>query len=202
MSARDPLDDVGRASRKSALISAVGFVLVLAAIGYAATQLRAIERQRASVAAELASLSGEVVTLRDSVAALNGALEGARCALSSSRAAINAFHNRSYRLAVRLYDEALACDSNNAYLLNLKAYALFRLDDLDAAIVAQRRSVSAAPDYAWGHFDLARFLCASGDLASARAEIRLAASLRPDIASIAADDGEFRSLCGGALLPE
>jgi len=138
--------------------------------------------------------------LQEQAAALDATraqVGGLRCALQSSRSAIEAFHQRDFRRAVELYGDALACDPDNAYLLNLRAYSLFRLGRLADAIAEQRRSISVDRNYAWGYFDLARFLCAAGDFEAARANIDEAIRLRPGLAQIMRNDGEFQRLCRG-----
>ncbi|HSM04655.1 MAG TPA: tetratricopeptide repeat protein [Longimicrobiales bacterium] len=180
-------------------MSLVGAVLVFASLAYATRELVRVEAQREAAVEELARLDQAVAGLSENLASVESELLGARCALSRSRAAINAFHTGSYRLAVDLYDEALQCDPGNAYLLNLKAYSLFKSGNVSEALTTQRLSVEADPDYAWGYFDLARFLCALGDFEDAQRTFDDAVSLRPGMVEIAAGDPEFRALCRGRV---
>jgi tetratricopeptide (TPR) repeat protein len=97
--------------------------------------------------------------------------------------------------------EVAAVDPDSAYLLNLQAYSLFKSGRLDEAIAAKRRRVSADPNYAWGYFDLARFLCAAGPnkFPEAKTAISKALQLRPRLERIMRGDGEFIRRCKGLL---
>jgi tetratricopeptide (TPR) repeat protein len=124
-------------------------------------------------------------------------LSTARASLAAARSAINAFHAGRLTDAVSLYDEALAADPDNAYLQNLRAYALFRLGRIEAAIESQKQSLKSDPNYAWGYFDLARFLCSASParVDEARQATERAIALRPDMRGIMQSDGEFQRVC-------
>ena len=142
----------------------------------------------------------EVAELRSRLDRVEGELAETRCALGSS-GGINAYHDGDYPLAIQLYDEALKCDRQDGYVLSLKAYSLFKTGDLGAAIATQRASLESQPDYALGYFNLARFLCATGDFEAAAAEVATAVSLWPEVEEIAAEDGEYQKLCQGRATP-
>jgi tetratricopeptide (TPR) repeat protein len=192
---------LGRASRRAALVSLLGFLLVFGALAYGSWQLRTLANQKAQLQREQESLAKEVMASRADVVRYRSEARSARQAVSASRAAINAFHAGRLEDAVDLYDEALAADPGNAYVQNLRAYALFRLHDVDKALEGQRRSLEADPGYAWGYFDLARFLCASSPPRwdEARAAATKAVELRPDLREIMRRDGEFQRTCQGKL---
>lgn len=116
-----------------------------------------------------------------------------------TRGAIMAFHQRDYDTAVALYDQALLADPDNAYLLNLKAYSLFKRKRLSEAIDVQSESIRVDPGYAWGFFDLARFQCAAGDFEGARKSIKIALEKSPGLRRRMEGDGEFRKLCGAVF---
>lgn len=127
-------------------------------------------------------------------------VRGTTAPKSLTRNAIAAFHQRDFDTAVALYDQALRADPGNAYVLNLKAYSLFKSKRLSQAVGTQRESLRADPEYAWGYFDLARFQCAAGDFNEARKSIAIArekggASLIQKMEG----DGEFRRLCRSVL---
>jgi tetratricopeptide (TPR) repeat protein len=171
--------------------------MVMAAIGYAMVQLRVIEHQRAALESETKRLRSDTEKYRSELQVLRGELAKSRAALASARAAINAFHSGRLDEAVALYDEALAADPDNAYLQNLRAYSLFRLGRINGALDGERRSVAADPTYAWGYFDLARFLCAASPpkMEEARAAAAEAIKLRPDLRLLMQSDGEFQRVC-------
>lgn len=193
------VEQLGRASRRAATLSFMGFVLVISALGYAAFQLRALERETEHLQDRADSLNFAIDSLAGTVVRYREEAANARQAVAASRAAINAFHAGRLEDAVGLYDQAIAADSANAYLQNLRAYALFRLRRYDTAIEGQRRSLEADPTYAWGYFDLARFLCAASppDLQAAREAAERAIELRPEMRDIMQRDGEFRRVCSG-----
>jgi tetratricopeptide (TPR) repeat protein len=231
--------EIRRSSRRAALLSAGGALVVVSSIVYSYFSLINLRNVRDHLVYESATLSreadharmafreaqndrdtllSEIDNLRRAQTALLARsvelerqlremsaelqarrvqIEGLRCALQSSRSAIEAFHQRDYRTAVDLYDDALACDPDNAYLLNLKAYSLFRLGRLTDAVAEQRKSIAVDQSFAWGYFDLARFLCATGDFDGAKTTINEAIRLRPGLAQIMRNDGEFQRLCRG-----
>lgn len=190
------IQQLGRASRISALISLAGFILVLGAIFFSTGKLKTVEKQRTILVENNAKLKLDIEQKAVSLDSVSNALSRSRASLSAARAAINAFHSGDLNFAVKLYDEALEMDPENAYLLNLKAYSLFRLKRIDEAIETQKRSLAIDPDYAWGYFDLARFLYASSPskIDQANAAEKRALELRPDMRNIMEYDGEFRNL--------
>jgi tetratricopeptide (TPR) repeat protein len=195
------LDQLGRASRRAAAVSLLGFIFVLIAIGYAYVQLHKLEDSRTRLEAEQRLLLQQTKDYKDRLHVVQSQLSTSRAALASARAAINAFHSGDLKEALNLYDEALGSDPDNAYLQNLRAYTLFRLHRVQDAINGERRSVAIDPNYAWGYFDLARFLCANApsDLAEAQNAAQRAIALRPDIRAIMENDGEFQRVCRNAV---
>jgi tetratricopeptide (TPR) repeat protein len=195
------VEELAKGSRRTALLSGLGAVLVLASLFYASTQLSRLAAERTRLAAIRDTALADLHTVRDSLTTAKSELSNTRCALGNSRAAINAFHSNNYEDAIALYDQALTCDPANAYLLNLRAYAQFKAGRLTAAIESQQRSVAADSSYAWGYFDLARFLCAAGASQGARARdaIQRALRLQPGLARTMRSDGEFTRLCRSEL---
>lgn len=197
---RDALiERLGRASRVSGLLMAVGALVVAVALWVSYGQLRALQTDVSSLASEATRLQKQNADLRQDAEKMRREIGRLREALAASRYAIEAFHQRDYSTAVSLYDEALRADPNNAYQLNLKAYSLFKLKRVSDAIKVQRQSLQADPEYAWGYFDLARFQCAAGSFDEARRSIASALEKRPSLRAIMAKDGEFQKLCGSVL---
>lgn len=118
-----------------------------------------------------------------------------REALAAGRDAINAFHAGNYEEALNDYDRALALDPENAYILNLKGYVLFKMKRFSDAAQALDASTKVDPQYAWAYFDLARVQCAAGNLNEARTAIEKALNLRPELKETMANDGEFTRVC-------
>jgi tetratricopeptide (TPR) repeat protein len=202
------MERLGRASRVSGLLMALGALVVAVALWVSYSQLRALQADVNSLTSEAARLEKQNADVRQDAERMRGEIAGLREALAASRYAIEAFHQRDYSTAVSFYDQALRADPNNAYLLNLKAYSLFKLNRVSEAIEVQRQSLRADPEYAWGYFDLARFQCAAGRVDEARQasffdearrSIANALEKRPGLRAIMAKDGEFQKLCGPVL---
>jgi len=197
-------------SRVSAILMALGAIVVLVALWLSYGQLRALQADVKVLDAEAGRLRTQNNDLRQQAEAMRTDIQGLREALTASRDAIVAFHQRDYATAVTLYDQALRADPKNAYLLNLKAYSLFKLKRLDDAITLQEESIRVDPGYAYGYFDLARFQCAAGRaaesqavrvayFADARKSITMALEKRPGLRSKLEQDGEFQALCASVL---
>lgn len=205
LSAED-LDQLRKASRWAAVLSALGAVIVIGALLLASYQLSQIQTKKMQATTELdqkrlelqrsqKDLEQERLELKTTRASLSQA----QCALRESRSAIEAFHQRNYDVAIQLYYKALACDPQNAYLLNLEAYSLFKANRVGEAIDAQEQSLRVDPTYAWGYFDLARFFCAASAYDKAANARSTAIRLRPELAEVMASDGEFTRLCAPIL---
>lgn len=184
------VEAIGRASRRAALLSALGISVVIVSMVYASVSLRRLQGQRDA-------LNAEVRTGKMQLDSLRHRLADARQAVAATRTAINAFHANNYETALQLYDEAIRGDPDNPYVHNLRAYALFKLGRVHAAIEGERKSVATDPEYAWGYLDLARFLCADTPprYDEAKQAIQRAIELRPELRAVMNDDGEFQRLC-------
>jgi tetratricopeptide (TPR) repeat protein len=201
------LDTLERTSRTSAILMALGAVVVASALGFATVRLKSVQNQvnalemhEAELYAKAAQLQSTADELMKSTNKLRMQVSGLRQALSASRDAIAAFHAHDYGTAVSLYDAALRADPGNAYLMNLKAYSLFKLGQMSEAIAIQQQGINIDPAYAWGIFDLARFQCAAGDKVAAAKSLAEAVAKESRFRDLANQDGEFRRLCG--ILPE
>lgn len=191
------LDRLGIASRRAALLSIVAVTFVIGSMVFAALQLRRLEEQKDALLTQQRQLEREIEDTRGQLRGVQRELDATRCALETARAAISAFHLRRYEDAVKQYDQALRCNPEDAYLLNLRAYALFKAGRIEAAVEGQKRSIQADPNYAWGYFDMARFRCAQQppQFEEALDAARQAIRLRPGMKNIMLGDGEFRRLC-------
>lgn len=179
---------LGRRSRILSFITLLGTVAVVVAFIVAGNELGSATRQVHALRETADTLARQVDSLRNETA-------GLREALTAARAAINAYHAGDYLGAVALYDKVLRGDSTNAYLLNLRAYALFKAGRIDEAIRSQQLSIRADSSYAWGYFDLTRFECARGSWDAAKAALTRLLTMAPAMRSTLNRDGEFRRLC-------
>jgi tetratricopeptide (TPR) repeat protein len=191
-------DALIRASRLSAVLTAASAICVLIGLVFSAHSLVDARMQLADAEQHLKSARENLNTVNANLKDSAAKLEQLRCALANSRSAIEAFHQRDYGGAISMYNQALRCDPDNAYLLNLNAYSHFKNRDVAGAIELELRSIKANPNYGWGYFDLARFYCArdGGRSDNARAAIDKAVQLDERMTSLMATDGEFSRLCG------
>ena len=171
---------VHRGSRLWSILTILGTVAVVVAFIIAGQQLTV-------AAAAVTALRRTADTLTSQVDSLKRETAGLREALTAARAGINAFHAGDYLGAVGQYDKVIRDDSSNAYLLNLRAYSLFKAGRIDEAIRSQQLSLRADPGYAWGYFDLARFECARGNWDAAKDALVL---LKKAVSSLSSVQGK------------
>jgi len=204
-----PFEQLAARSKRTAWISFLGLVIVLASLGYGAYQLAQLSSEVRARTAELSALQTditqakrELATRSDEVVAVRKELDTTRAQLAASREAvalvtqgINRYHQGSYRGAIEAYNQALRLDPKNPYIANLKGYSEFKANRLEDSIASLERAVTIDPTYAWGYFDLARVLCADRKFSEAKEAADKAVKLRPELADVMASDGEFTRLC-------
>ncbi len=199
------LEQMGKASRRSALLSLLGFLMILAAIGYAVYQLHRIEKQRTDLVIEERALRSQLVATQAQLNLARKQVADALLQVTAARdtkVAIDAFHAGHWNEAVSLYDKALASDPDNAYLQDMRAYMLFRLGRIDEAISGERRAIAADPTYSWSYFNLARAQCAASppQMEEAKQSTAEAIRLNPQLTQFIKQDGEFQKVCRGQIL--
>lgn len=204
-----PFEQLAARSKRTAWISLLGLVIVLASLGYGAFQLAQLSSEVRARTAELNAIQTditqakrELATRSDEVATVRKELDTTRAQLAASREAvalvtrgINRYHQGNYRGAIEAYDQALLLDAKNPYIVNLKGYSEFKANRLEDSVASLERAVSIDPTYAWGYFDLARVLCADKRFSEAKKAANRAIELRPELAAVMASDGEFTKLC-------
>ena len=198
------LEQLGRTSRQSVLLSTLGFFLILAAIGYAVYQLRTIERQRTDLLNQVQDLRSQLGVAQEQLKKARWELEDSlrqTIATMDAKVALIAFHAGHYQEAVSLCDKALAADPDNAYVQDLRAYFLFKLRRIPEAIAGEQRAISGDPNYPWSYLNLARAQCAASPplLDDARKSVVEAIRLDPQIAQFIKQDGEFQTVCKGQI---
>ncbi len=203
MTTESMIASLERNSRVSAILIALGAVVVAGALWVSTSRLVQVQAEVSGLHTRANDLRARNLDLERAAADLSKRSEvlrsevaGLRQALSSSRDAIAAFHARDYATAVALYDTALSADPGNAYLMNLKAYSLFKQGRVSEAIAVQQQGLRIDPSFTWGLFDLARFQCAAGDHAAAASALRDAIARDDRFRRLSQVDGEFRRVCG------
>ena len=184
-----------RPTRLVSLLTLMGTVAVVVAFLVAGNELRDTTARLKDLRNEAERLLAQNRELANQSDSLKKAVEGLREALTAARAGINAYHAGDYLGAVALYDIVIRGDSTNAYLLNLRAYSLFKAGRIADAVRGQELSLRADSTYSWGYFDLARFQCASGQWEPAKAAIRRLLLLAPGMRDTMNRDVEFRRYC-------
>lgn len=159
-----------------------------------------------AAAPQLPDRTAELRALQDARARARQELISARNQLKASREAvffvtrgIELYHQEMYREAVQAYDEALKLDPRNPHVADLKGYSLFKAKRLKESVAALRYALEIDPNYAWGHFDLARVSCARKEFSNARESAARAVKLAPGLEQIMFADEEFTDLCGPIL---
>jgi tetratricopeptide (TPR) repeat protein len=192
-------------------------VAAFAAVGvtaWAAFQVRPLFEQRQALRADIAALSAQKQSLEEESHRLTadnerlaqsltrGRQEARVRAADPIRHGINAFHAGDYAAAIASYDEALALDPDNAYVLDLKSYSQFRAGDNDGAISSISTALSVDPNYLYGYSELARYACAAGRFDQAADTYKRAKTEHPGVSDLFAgllrDDGQFARLCAPA----
>lgn len=109
---------------------------------------------------------------------------------------IRAYQRGQYDEAVKLYDQYLSKNYNDAYALDLKGYSLFKLKRYGEAANSLLAATKVDPKYAWAYFDLARVYCAMGRSLEANNARQQAITLQANMQRIMQNDKEFMDLCG------
>jgi tetratricopeptide (TPR) repeat protein len=185
MDSSSRFDSLRRASMISAVLMILSAIIVLGSSWFSYDQLRDRKAQVAQLEHDAKALKQVADSMRTSNSTLRGAL-------TATRLAINAFQSHDYGTAVQLYDESLAADPDDAYVLNLKAYALFKLNRVKEALEFEKRSVRADSSYAWGYFDLARFYFALNQLKEGLSAEETALRIDPGFKVRMRNDGEYQ----------
>jgi tetratricopeptide (TPR) repeat protein len=171
-----------------------------AALAGTTAEISRLQTAQSGLQAKVADMEQTITDKDTELNRLRERISHQKCALIESGIAIVAFHQREYEDAIEHYSRALACDPENAYLRDLKAYSLFRAGRLDEALADERQGVAADPSYApTGYFEIARFLCASKKFPEAKDAISKALQLQPEFKETMRRDGEFMRLCKGLL---
>ncbi|HVY89498.1 MAG TPA: hypothetical protein VG942_11555 [Hyphomonadaceae bacterium] len=207
---RQPVNRFVRSAWRLLIFQLAAGVLAVGVTAWAAFQVAPLLQQKQQLETDitrsktdLAQLSSETTTLKQEQAKLQATLANARQSADFVSRAITQYHNRNYTDAVRIYDQALALDGENSYILDLKSYSQYRASDVTGAIDTVRTALKFRPDYIYGYSELARYACAAKDFESARQALDDAKSHDPGagdlFSSLMAQDGEFHRLCAEAF---
>jgi predicted Zn-dependent protease len=201
------LAQLGKNSFRSAIFSLLGFLMILAAMGYSAWQLHKNETQNTDLVKENQELIKQNMLENTQLQSTRVLLIQARKQVADSaqkvtdardeKAAIEAFHAMHWKEAIKLFDKILADDPGNVYVRDMRAYMFFKLNRISEAIDDENLAIATDPSYATSYLNLARFQCAAtpARMDEARKNIEKFKSLSPDESSFPKKDGEFQRVC-------
>lgn len=194
MEPKNAVDHIGRASRRSAVLTAVAATAVISGlvISFVGT------RRSAETALELA---GDVAEVEERAQQLEK--EQVRRTVAERRLSDGVELASRGRLteAIALYDQAIDLNPESANAFQFRGYALLRraqirpeLKDVDlpAAVASLERAVELDPNHIWGRYNLALAYWESGDTDRAVQEVRRVISIDPSFRGVISNDVQFR----------
>lgn len=192
-----------RHARAGAVMTLVGAVIIAGSLIYSGLQLAALQRERATHEEELQDLRQQLKNLNKSrdqaqrdLEQLQGQVRSARESLTSLQPCLKMFFTQNYVGAVDCYDRAIATDPANPVIYDLKGYSLLRAGQIDASVTTLEKSVSLAPDYVWGHYNLALAYWAAGANERAVSEVKKVLDIDPSFSEVIRRDGQFSKFWG------
>ncbi len=191
-----PVDAVRRKSSRAAFITAAGFIIIAAAIGYSIWQISVLERQRQSL-----------LTARDELTAQVQQLESAKSTASvtlntiiQARDLILAGTPAGLTQASEVLNGVLRDNPNDAAVQSMLAEIAYRQNNVNDAIELMREALADGDNLLDYRVRLITYLCASGsqtNLSEARALLNegdTPALLSQD-ARLGAENSAFTSAC-------
>lgn len=184
------------ASLALVLLGALVFAFTLY---YSASRLTPLENEIADKQGMISNLTNQFETtkaeLQKAQEELGKIQEKTKNARSSSifvQLGLRQFFVKNYVNAIKFYDKAIEQDSSNPVLFDLRGYTLLRSGRVKESIESLEKSISFAPDYIWGHYNLALAYAAAGDLARGLGHIRKVVELDPAMKDTIRQDGQFK----------
>jgi tetratricopeptide (TPR) repeat protein len=179
-----PFDEIQKTSKKAALGTAIGAILILIAFLLGVWQLSDLNKQITMKKAEENALKADLEKTKTQ-------LRREREADISLRLAIIKYHSKDYSAAVTYYNKAIKLDPLNPVAYDLKGYALLRNGEPEKAVESLKRSVEIDDSYIFGHYNLALAYWASGNQEKAISEVKKVIVLNPDFVEIIKKDSQF-----------
>jgi tetratricopeptide (TPR) repeat protein len=188
------------------LVQLAAAAVAVAVTAWAAFQVRPLLAQRDRLSREIASQKVDLLRMEESTGKLSEEnqhlsrkLANAREASHYVRLALEQYHNGRYAAAISYYDQALALDPENAYVLDLKSYSQFRHGDRKGAMESIEAALRMQPDYVYGYSEWSRYACAAGRFDEAVRAFDAARAQSPAAdelyGKLLREDGQFATLC-------
>jgi tetratricopeptide (TPR) repeat protein len=185
--------------------STASLVLVLIAASifaftlyYSASRLTPLEIEIAALTSKIESTKTDLQEAQAGLLKANRELgeiqektKNARSSFVFVQQGLRQFFVKDFANAITFYDKAINQDSTNPILFDLRGYALLRVGRVEEAIASLEKCVSLAPDYVWGHYNLA---LAYGKLNDPRAldHVKTVLKLDPSMRDKIRGDGQFQ----------
>lgn len=195
------LGHFARHARAGAVMTLVGALIVAGSLVYSGRQLAVLQSERTARETELSNLRHQLKEITESRAQAQAELEHVHAQVRSTRESLTSlqpcltlFFARSYLGAVECYDKAISIDPANPVnyvLYDLKGYSLLRAGQKEDSVKALEKSVLLAPDYVWGHYNLALAYWATQRHDLAILEVEKVLSIDPSFGDIIRRDGQF-----------
>lgn len=169
-------------------------LLALAAIivwVVAAKKVKPLFAEERDLRQQITREQAELAATRADLAQSRQKLSAAREAVSFVTQGINSYHEGDYSGAIRSYDQALTRDPENAFVLDLKGYALFKAQRYGEAVQTSKESLRLDPENQFAMLDLIKAQCASGNMDEATPMLSQLLRQRPDFKN----DGELQRVC-------
>ena len=196
---RESLGRFARHARAGLLMTIVGAAIVVASLVYSTRQLARVQSESAALDAKLADATTQLEKASQERLAATSELERIQTNVKNARSSfiyvqmgLREFFVRDYAQAIELYDRAIAVDSANPVLYDLKGYALLRQKKPQEAVVALEKSIELDPNYVWGHYNLALAYAATGDLGRGVLHIKKVLNIDPNMKETVRRDGQFK----------
>ncbi len=203
------VEKFSRHARAGALMTALGGIVVILALAYSGKQLSIVETARSEqeeraleLQMQVGQLAREKEHLEKDLQHLRDRSIRARNASTPLQSGLKAFFTKNYMGAVAYYDQAIEIDPENPVLFDFKGYALLRAGRVNEAVNALERSVQIAPDYVWGHYNLALAYWRVGRHEDALSEVRRVLELDPSFRETILGDGQFSKFKRSAVFNE
>ena len=196
---------LARASRRSAIVTGAGALLLFGTLGYSAWQLHVLRDEvldgQVYLEALTLELHGAKEQLRDTRVELKARqqelervrreLLEARSANESVRKGISAYHEGRFADAIAAYNEALKLDAANPTAMSLRGQTLLRTGRVDDAIASLKQALDMQPSFMQAHYSLALAYWEAGEQRLAIEEVEALLDSHPEYYSTLRFDANF-----------
>jgi tetratricopeptide (TPR) repeat protein len=187
----DILAKFSRHARAGLLMTIMGAIIIAMSLVYSAHELTAMQAEKQLLSKELEAAKVEFNNTKAEFSKLQKGIKEARTSFVYVQLGLRQFFVRNYQGAIDFYDQAIATDPANPVLYDLRGYALFRQGKIKESVSSLEKSIAIAPDYVWGHYNLALAYMKAGDSTRAIEQVRLVVTLDPGMRKTISGDGQF-----------